>query len=85
MKKFLYMQFGWKMTQLKGKSYEEIQVLYYRAFRRNKDFIPMDCQEENTRYLRSSKEQKTTEESSKDDSKEDKGLTEDQLGEVKTI
>ena len=71
------MQAGWKMTQLKGKSYEEIQVVYYRAFRRNKDFIPMDSQEENTRYLRSTKKQKTTEESSKDQSKEDKELTEE--------
>ena len=85
MKKFLCMQAGWKMTQLKGKNYEEIQVLYYRAFRRNKYFIPMDSQEEKTRYLRSTKKQKATEEISKDQSKQDEELTKDQLGEMIAI
>ena len=42
MKKFLCTQAGWKMTQLKGKRYEELQALYYKAFRRNKYFIPVD-------------------------------------------
>ena len=85
MKKFVCMQAGWKMTQLKGKSYKEIQVLYYRAFRRNKDFVLMDSEEEKTRYLRSTKKQKATEEISKDQSKEDEELTEDQLGEMIAI
>ena len=61
MKKFLCMQAGWKMTQLKGKSYKEIQVLYYRAFRRNKDFIPMNSEEEKTRYFRSLKKENPVE------------------------
>ena len=76
MKKFLCMQAGWKMTQLKGKSYKEIQVLYYRAFRRNKDFIPMNSEEEKTRYLNSSKKQKPAEDQPQE---QQENLTEDQL------
>ena len=46
MKKFLCHVAGWKMSQLKGKSHDKIEGLYYRAYRRDKDFVPMDSEEE---------------------------------------
>lgn len=52
MKKFLCHVAGWKMCQLKGKSHEEIEGLYYRAFRRDKDFVPMNSEEEARRFKR---------------------------------
>ena len=85
MKKYLCHVAGWKMSQLKGKSHEEIEGLYYRAYRRDKDFIPMDLEEEARRYKRSgvtieskaAKKSKTQESSySKED---DVKLTEEQF------
>ena len=52
MKKYLCHVVGWKMSQLKGKSHEEIERLYYRAFRRDKDFLPMNSEEEARRFKR---------------------------------
>ena len=39
------------MSQLKGKSHEEIEGLYYRIFKSDKNFIPMDSQKE-TEFLK---------------------------------
>lgn len=50
MKKYLCHVGGWKMYQLKGKSYEEIQRLYYQEYRRDKDFLPMHSEAEAKRY-----------------------------------
>ncbi|GJY46026.1 hypothetical protein Tco_0435089 [Tanacetum coccineum] len=35
---------GYKYSQLKGKTYEEIHGLYERQQKRNQDFIPMDTE-----------------------------------------
>ena len=53
MKKYLCHVGGWKMYQLKGKSPEEIERLYYREFRKDKDFLPMHSEAEAKRYKRS--------------------------------
>lgn len=53
MKKYLCHVGEWKMNQLKGKSYEEIQRLYYQEYRRDKDFLPMHSEAEAQRYKRS--------------------------------
>ncbi|GKC87415.1 hypothetical protein Tco_1148064 [Tanacetum coccineum] len=37
---------GYKHSQLKGKTYEEIHELYERQQKRNQDFIPMDSEKE---------------------------------------
>lgn len=74
-KKYLCNQGGWKMNQFKGRSHEEIQLEYYRVFKSNKDFVPMNSEEENRRFLRSSKKQKT------EKSKEGEKLSEEQLKE----
>ncbi|GJZ98034.1 hypothetical protein Tco_0670487 [Tanacetum coccineum] len=37
---------GYKHSQLKGKTYEEIHELYERQQKRNQDFIPMDLEKE---------------------------------------
>ncbi|GJU48737.1 hypothetical protein Tco_1218292 [Tanacetum coccineum] len=37
---------GYKYSQLKGKTYEEIHELYERQQKRNQDFIPMDSEKE---------------------------------------
>ncbi|GKB39358.1 hypothetical protein Tco_0884300 [Tanacetum coccineum] len=37
---------GYKHSQLKGKTYEEIHELYERQRKRNQDFIPMDSEKE---------------------------------------
>ena len=55
MKKYLCHVGGWKMYQLKGKPYEEIQRLYYQEYRRDKDFLPMHSEAEAKRYKRSGK------------------------------
>ncbi|GJX75398.1 hypothetical protein Tco_0313993 [Tanacetum coccineum] len=37
---------GYKYSQLKGKTYEEVHELYERQQKRNQDFIPMDSEKE---------------------------------------
>ena len=61
MKEYWTHQDNQKLYQLKVKSHEEIESLYYTTFRKGQHFIPMGSEEQNTRYLRSksSKKQKT--------------------------
>ena len=46
MKKYLCNQDNWKMNQLKGKSYDEVRLLYYTAYRKDKVFVPMGSEED---------------------------------------
>ena len=38
------------MHQFKGMSYEEVKRVYYREFKRDKDFIPMDTEKVIRKY-----------------------------------
>lgn len=93
MKKYLCHQANWKMYQLKGKSHEEIEVLYYTAFRRSKIFIPMGTEKETLSLKRAcitleskiEKKQKTVTQSCQANSKEGERLTKAQFEEMITI
>ena len=46
MKQFLCCQAGWKMYQFRGKSYDEIRLHYYTAYKRNSLFAPRGSEKE---------------------------------------
>ena len=58
MKDYLTHQDNWKLSQLKGKSHEEIVSLYYTAFRKNQQFVSIEDED----VERSPKRLKTVEE-----------------------
>ena len=53
MKEYLKHQDSWTASQLKGKSYAEIQDLYFKAYRKVHAFIPIGTEEESRNTKRS--------------------------------
>ena len=53
MKEYLKHQDSWTASQLKGKSYAEIQDLYFKAYRKVHAFIPIGTEEESRSTKRS--------------------------------
>ena len=70
MKDFLLHQDSWKASQLKGKSQEEIERLYYTAYKKVQQFVTIE-EEDDAR--RSSKRHNTIEEqpTEKDEAQEE--------------
>ena len=88
MKEYLKHQDSWTASQLKGKSYAEIQDLYFKAYRKVHAFIPIGTEEESRSTKRygltlepeSSKRQKISKEvPTAEEEEEEVVLSEEQL------
>lgn len=80
MKKYLIHQDNWNANQLKGKPQDEIEILYYIAYRKVQQFVPIeeDDTEKSPKRLKTVEEKPIEEETANEEKEEAKGERKEQ-------